>query len=113
MHAVVATPLLAEKRSIPVDETQSSIVAIGERLRLLREALLYSQTEFARKLNISLQTWNNYERGVSRIRIDEAYKVVRQTGVTLDWIYLGADAHLPRALSEKLDLLHRLKENRA
>jgi transcriptional regulator with XRE-family HTH domain len=112
MAAILVRPNAAKDR-ITMNDDKFSIVQIGERLRLLRETLQYSQTEFARKLNISLQTWNNYERGVSRIRVDEAYKLVQQTGVTLDWIYLGTESHLPKALSEKLDMMRRLKQDRA
>ena len=100
-------------RPSALEDRTLSIVEIGNRLREIREALLYTQTELSKRLSISLQTWNNYERGVSRIRIDEAYKVSRMTGATLDFIYMGRESTLPRALSEKLHHLRQLKSRNA
>lgn len=69
--------------------------AISERLRLTREALGLSQVELCRRTGISTTTWNNYEKGINRISLDEAFKLKRRLSVSLDWIYFGDEAMLP------------------
>lgn len=84
--------------------------AISSRLKLTRLATGLSQTEFAKKIDMGLQTWNNYERGISRISIDEALKVCRGVGVGLDWIYQGDETLLPAYL---LEGIRRLRKEQA
>lgn len=82
--------------------------SIGQRLEALRLALDQShQAEFARFVGIAPTTWNNYEKGYRRIRLEEAMKVRAKTGVTLDWIYYGADDHLPAHLARKLERMDK------
>jgi transcriptional regulator with XRE-family HTH domain len=76
----------------------SSKEAIGERLRLTREALGYSQTFIAGLCGMSVQAWNNNECGRDRISIDPALRLCRATGIGLDWIYQGLTATLPPTL---------------
>jgi transcriptional regulator with XRE-family HTH domain len=70
------------------------IQEIGDRLRLTREAKGLSQATWCKLVDIETQAWNNYERGRKRISIDQALKVVKFAGVTLDWIYRGEQAGL-------------------
>lgn len=77
--------------------------AIGARITLLREALNKTQSEFARMLGKSQQLVSNYERGHRRPELDEAFVIVRKTGVTLDWIYFGDRAGLSVRISDLLD----------
>jgi transcriptional regulator with XRE-family HTH domain len=61
----------------------------ADRLRQLREATGLSQTEFGRRYGFSGPAWNNYERGCSRINLDDAIRLALLLGTTLDWIYTG------------------------
>src|SRR5262249_30852518 len=72
------------------------IQEIGDRLRLTREALKKNQADWCRMVGIEQQAWNNYERGRRRISLDHALKVVKATGVGLDWIYRGISKDLPQ-----------------
>jgi transcriptional regulator with XRE-family HTH domain len=77
--------------------------AIGERIKELRLAFGYNvAASFCRATGITTQALNNYERGRARIAIDEAYKVIRLTGASLDWIYRGLEHTLPTMVQEKL-----------
>lgn len=85
--------------------------------RLLREALAGThhgaQAEFARRMEIGLQSWNNYERGHSRIELDAALRIARKTGVLTDWIYLGLhEDALPSSIREKIASRRRETMNR-
>jgi transcriptional regulator with XRE-family HTH domain len=73
----------------------SEIQVIGDRLRMTREALKKNQATWCRMVGIDQQAWNNYERGRRRISLDHALKVVKATGVGLDWIYRGISKDLP------------------
>ena len=89
-----------------------SNAALAARLILLREVLGYSgrgkQAKFASWVGIPETTWNNYERGKTRIRDANLYRLIRKTGVTSDWIYFGDSGGLPvkiaRLLLEAEDL---------
>lgn len=86
-----------------VDTPESQAKAISRRLRELRQALGYTQATMARIAGIGTTTWNNYEKGLRRISLDEALKVCSATGATLDWIYRGEGiGQLPRDLALKL-----------
>lgn len=85
------------------DVSISSRPAIAERLRLLRLASgSSSQAAFCASVGIGTTTWNNYERDLNRISLEEATKVVQRFGVTLDWIYYGDEKGLPLALATAL-----------
>lgn len=98
-------------RSLQVE----SAAAIGARLRLLRLAYgalqrrdkEMSQSEFARLCEIGISAWNNAETGDNRIGIDNAKKVARRTGASLDFIYFGERAGLPHALAVAIAALER------
>lgn|SRR5262249_14289923 len=79
--------------------------AVAERLRLTREALDLTQASLGRLAGISAQAWNNYERGLYRISIDQAVRLCITTGVTLDWIYRGEMRGLPFDLVGKIQQL--------
>jgi transcriptional regulator with XRE-family HTH domain len=74
--------------------------AIAARLILLREALGYRQADFARRLGISYQRLSNWERNVQPLPLSGAQNVRRVTGATLDWLYNGIEAGLPRDLAD-------------
>jgi DNA-binding XRE family transcriptional regulator len=63
--------------------------AVGQRLRFLREAQGMRQSAWCRAVGITQQKWNSYERGVSRISLNQALKLCDLAGVTLDWLFRG------------------------
>ena len=93
---------------------------IGQRLIRLRSVMdMGSQLAFTKFVEIAAPTWNQYEKGHRRPSLDEAFKIVRRTGVTLDWIYFGEEAGLPHRLATALqsanyepDLLKRRSDKR-
>lgn len=64
---------------------------IGERLRRLRLANQDedNQRAWAERHNFSPTQYNNWERGVRRIPVDDAERLCRLYGLTLDFVYLG------------------------
>jgi transcriptional regulator with XRE-family HTH domain len=62
---------------------------IAERLKRTRQALGMSQAQWCRLTGIEPQAWNNYEKGIRRISLEQAIRVCQATGVTTDWIYRG------------------------
>lgn len=88
-----------------ISEAESN-EAIGERLELTRLAMGFgSQAAWCRAVGIAPNTWNNYKQGRYRIGLDEAKRVVKETGVDLDWIYYGKKEMLPAHLAEKIKRL--------
>jgi DNA-binding XRE family transcriptional regulator len=79
---------------------------VAHRLKLTRLASGFrNQAEFCRRVGITQQAWNNYERGVNRISLDQAFKLVNALGVDLDWIYRGATRDVPRDMWTRLQPL--------
>jgi transcriptional regulator with XRE-family HTH domain len=58
-------------------------VAIGERLRAQRLAQRMSEQEFARKLGLTFQQVQNYERGASRISVSRLKRISEILGVPI------------------------------
>lgn len=81
---------------------ESELRLIGERLKRTREAMELNQATWCRLVGIETQAWNNYERGLRRISVDQAIKVCQATGVSLDWIYRGIAFGLPIELATAL-----------
>lgn len=82
--------------------SQTDPRAIGERIVLTREAMGMSAAEFARFLGFGTQALSNYETGLRRPSLDQAFVIVQKAGVTLDWIYLGDVSGLPLRITSKL-----------
>jgi transcriptional regulator with XRE-family HTH domain len=72
--------------------------AVGRRLSYLRHALGLTQRQLAEILNITGPRWANYEVGTSRIPVDIALRLVEKWEVSLDWIYYGNGAMMPKPL---------------
>lgn len=64
-------------------------VAVGARLRLIRDAHELSQSEFAVKAGISASALANWEQGQSRPSIGSAQCIATAFELTLDFIFLG------------------------
>lgn len=80
-----------------------SMEAIGERLRLLRTALGFTQEQYAERHGVeSQQAWANYERGERPLDYRIAISVAQKDHASLDWIYRGLTAMIPIGLNEKL-----------
>lgn len=81
-----------------------SLEAIKYRLRLLRLALGLNKSAMAERVGTSPQAWGNWENTINphRISIDEALKVCRASGASLDWIYRGDLSTVPHSLAQKI-----------
>ena len=76
--------------------------AIGKRLKLSREALGVSQSDFADRCEIARNTYNQYEKGVNKVPVDAALKMRELYGLTLDWIYVGDPSGLRHEIADKI-----------
>lgn len=75
-----------------VDRAETSFPEIGGRLKSLRIAFSRSgesQMAWAERHGVSQSKWNNWERGLRRISLEHAEKLVDLYGLSLDWIYRG------------------------
>lgn len=78
---------------------------IGERLRLTREALRKSQTEFAKLAGINLSAYNQYELGKKRPSPETVAHLCDTYSLTSDWVYFGEIDNLPYALAKAIQAL--------
>jgi transcriptional regulator with XRE-family HTH domain len=74
---------------------------IGERLRAVRVGCSgITQRDFAQQHGFNVTQYNNWERGIRRIPVDDAEKLCVAYGLTLDFIYLGKRAGLSDTTSK-------------
>jgi hypothetical protein len=95
-------------RRMAVKEKGGKWAPHAVRLRVLRCALFGdSSSAFARRLDVSVQRFNNMENGFP-LSIDVANKIRSVApGLTLDWLYHGEERAVPH------DMLMRLREEAA
>lgn len=79
-----------------VDEQQ----VVARRLKQLRGSLGLTQEEFVEIIGISQNRYAMYESGMRPLTLEVAAKIAVKTGVTLDWLYFGANAGLPMKYSK-------------
>lgn len=74
---------------------------IGRRLSSIREGFSdLNQKEWAERHNFSVTQYNNWERGVRRIPVDDAERLCSTYGVSLDFIYRGRRDGLSESASK-------------
>lgn len=107
-YAMMKAAKRKSKAKLPVDPTPEhakklrSLEAIGERLRSTRQALELSQRDFCAEAGVPPNTYNQYERGVARPSMDNAYRLMDAHRLTLDWIYAGDPSGLRASLLEAI-----------
>jgi transcriptional regulator with XRE-family HTH domain len=76
----------------------------AKRLEIVRKALrLGKRYELAAKLGIKKAGYSNWVSRDSTIPIERAIELKRLTGVTLDYLYVGDMACLPRQVAEAIE----------
>lgn len=76
--------------------------AIGERLRLTREALGLQQNEFAERAGLTANAYNQYETAKNFPNLDAAHALCDGHQLTLDWIFRGDQSGLRYRLAEDI-----------
>lgn len=88
------------------DETgPSSPAAVARRIERLMECFKIgkeSDTKFAARYGFSQSRWSNYKNSIRLPSIQSAIELREAFRVTLDWIYLGETAGLPRDVYEAI-----------
>jgi len=81
---------------------------VGRRLRLTREAMRLGQREFAARVNMAPNTYNQYEQGARLIPPGRATQLCDQYQLSLDWIYRGDPGNLPYKLAAAIKAMTEL-----
>lgn len=83
----------------PMSQTTKQI---AQRLALLLGILEIKAAELCRQTGIATNRWSQYETGKRPITLNAAYKLNKQYGITLDWIFLGDESGMPQRLVSKM-----------
>ena len=83
---------------------------IGERMRLLREALGMIPAEISQRLDIPPTYWSRFERGERQLTDTVAAALVERYGVTLDFLILGKWDKLPADLADRMRAIRASSE---
>lgn len=82
---------------------QPPFAEIGKRLAALRQAESnLNQKEWADRHGFSPTQYNNWEKGVRRITVDEAERLCDLYGLKLDFIYRGNLSGVPENIKNLL-----------
>ncbi|RKL52303.1 XRE family transcriptional regulator [Candidatus Liberibacter asiaticus] len=73
-------------------------VAIGLRLKEIREQLKLNRVEFGKLVGLPCASVSRYENGKITPRITTAQKIKRVIGKPLDWIYFGDEIIVPKSI---------------
>lgn len=85
------------------DPNQQPYIEIGRRLIALRTAESeLSQKDWAIKHGFGVSQYNNWEKGVRRITLDEAERLCNLYGLKLDFIYRGNLSGVPESIKNRL-----------
>ena len=103
MSTIHVSAIECDNGTVVIRLMVQSLTAIANRLTLLREALELSQAELCRAIDVQPNRWNQYETGERRITVAVATKLVDRYRVTLDYIYLGDPAGLPKRIVDRLE----------
>lgn len=75
---------------LPMKEVSREFTEVGARLKATRLAFSdLKQSAWAEKHGFQPTQWNNWEKGMRRIPVDNAEKLCDLYGLTLDFIYRG------------------------
>ncbi len=92
------------------DPEESSPMAVGERLRLTRESIGLTQTDFAARAGLNPTTYNQYEKGRQYPQIRNAIALREAYDLTLDWIFCGDPSGLRYEMATAIKALQTARE---
>lgn len=99
---------MRERIPFPTDATSEMV---GERLRMVREAMGLASGIFASQAGICASAYSQYESGERRCSLDAGIRLCHRYGLTLDWIFMGDHTALPASLVEAMNAVraHRAR----
>lgn len=93
----------ASRGRTPMGEPNPVDVHVGERIRLRRMVLGYSQEKLANMLGLTFQQVQKYEKGMNRVSASRLWDIGKVLAVSMDFFYMdmGEDVALqsPRTFS--------------
>lgn len=84
--------------------------AVGERLRLFREIHGLTQAEFARRVDLAPNTYNQLERGRNYPNIETLWKFADTFRLDMNWLLGGDPGGLRFDLADALYKAHTMRE---
>ena len=91
----------------------SEIEAVAERLGLLRKALGLSSAELCRQIGMLPSAWSMFESGQRRFTLEAAMVLRKKYGASVDWIFFGDEACLPKRLFDLIETARAKMKNTA
>lgn len=84
-------------------------VAVGFRLKVVREFYNLNAKDFAASVGIDATSYGRIEKGLKPLKADMAFRIANRWGVSMDFLYRGHLTELPRSLADSIikSLTHR------
>lgn len=77
-------------------------IAVGRRVRALREYRGLSSAHFADSVGIDRTSFGRIEKGLKPLKADMAFRIAERWGVSMDYLYRGRLTELPGPLADSL-----------
>lgn len=92
-----------------------SPVAVGARLRLMREALGYTQKGFAGLIGVPQNTYNQLERGRNYPSVEITWRIIdveelSKNMVDMNWVMGGESGGLRHDFAQTIKNLHQMRQ---
>lgn len=97
-----------------LDETYGgrSPVAVGKRLKLVRELLGLKQVEFARRVELAANTYNQLEAGRNYPSVDAMFRLCDTYDLDMNWLLCGDPSSLKHSLADAIYQTYRLRQTK-
>lgn len=88
---------------MPQENANHPYSDIGNRIKAGRQALGYSQTDFAKRAGLSKSQVSNWESGLHRPSLDACITLRETYGLSIDFIIFGNLDALPHKIAKLLE----------
>ena len=105
-HLAAALRGIGKVKVSRIEKAHPVDVHVGTRVRQRRKALHVSQQELAKRLGLTFQQVQKYERGMNRISASKLFEISLVLQIPVSWLFEGAREANGSSVAEPGDEIH-------
>jgi transcriptional regulator with XRE-family HTH domain len=102
----------ARRRTAKLDGPHPIDIHVGARIRMSRALAGFNQTELAKRVGVTFQSIQKYERGTNRVSASRLQEIADVLGVPVSWFFEGMGETTPPGEPPVLSLLEEVADGR-
>lgn len=110
--SVAPTGERSRRRTAKLDGPHPIDVHVGARIRMSRALAGFNQTELAKRVGVTFQSIQKYERGTNRVSASRLHQIADVLGVPISSFFEGMAESTPPSESPVLGLLEEAADGR-